>query len=150
MACNGYHTMMAVVARWLPGHCGVRVACSRAFPPFRPHEAAALHALSTPSSSRWPFQMVSLQSSLILSDENGGPPPGSPPTCMSLLITLSLLPLPYLPTSQVRRPVAVNSSNDFTVRRDGLLPYLLILSEAMASPLCTKNQIKGYFPRSVA
>jgi hypothetical protein len=75
--------MMAVVARCsMPGHCGV--ACSRAF---RPHEAAALHTLSAPSSSRRPFQMVSLQSSLILSDEHGGPPPGSPPTCMSLLIT---------------------------------------------------------------
>lgn len=73
-------------------------------------------------------------------DDPGGPPPGSPPTCKSFLICLNCSVLLYIfVLSKVRGPMAINSDNDIIICWHVFPPYLLILSDSMAPPFCTKN-----------
>lgn len=73
-------------------------------------------------------------------DDPGGPPPGSPPTCTPFLICLFLSVLLFIfVLSKVRGPLAINSDNDLVIYWRGFPPYLLILSDSMAPPFCTKN-----------
>ena len=73
-------------------------------------------------------------------DDPGGPPPGSPPTRTPLLMCLSLsISLFDFVLSKVRGPMAINSDNDLGIYWHVFPLYLLILSDSMAPPFCTKN-----------
>jgi hypothetical protein len=72
-------------------------------------------------------------------DDPSGPPPGSPPTSTPFYCYLSFPVGLIFILSKVRGPMAVNSDNDLVVYRHRFHSYLLILSDTMASPFCTKN-----------
>lgn len=78
---------------------------------------------------------LSMATSIPTFDDPGGPPPGSPPTCMFLPSIQSFLVVSVAP-SNVPRSMVINTNHAFLDHWHDRLSYLLVLSDEVAPPLC--------------